>query len=86
MLKTTSNILCKTSLLLLASLSFFTSQAQWYDPEKVNKKANGLNEQAYEEAQERNYVLAIKHLNEAIAIEPKFVDAFLSRSNIYAEL
>ena len=81
-----SNILCKISALLLACFFFLVAPAQWYDPEKVNKKANDLNELAYGEAQERNYAGAIKHLNEAIAIEPKFVDAYLSRSNIYAEL
>jgi len=81
-----SNILRKTCLILLAYFFCLISRAQWYDPEKVNKKANDLNEQAYAEAQDRNFAMAIKHLNDAIAIEPKFVDAYLSRSNIHAEL
>ncbi len=86
MQKNNSNILRITFVLLLSYFSVPVSSAQWYDPEKVNKKANALNEQAYGEATDRNYSLAIQHLNEAIAIEPKFVDAYLSRSNIYAEL
>ena len=86
MQKKNSNILQKTGVLLIVLSFCIHSNAQWYDPEKVNKKANDLNEKAYEEARERNYTAAIKHLNDAIAIEPKFVDAFLSRSNIYSEL
>src|SRR5207253_7741569 len=57
-----------------------------YDPDKVNKKAAALNEQAYDEANDRHYAAAIEHLTQAIAIEPKFVDAFLSRSNVYASM
>ena len=86
MQKNRSPILYKTCFFFLACFSLHMSFAQWYDPEKVKKKANDLNELAYGEAQERNYELALKHLDEAIAIDPKFVDAFLSRSNIHAEL
>jgi len=79
-------MLRKTCLLLIVFCAAITSNGQWYDPDKVNKKANELNEQAYNEAQDRNFTAALQHLNEAIAIEPKFVDAYLSKSNIYAEL
>ncbi len=61
-------------------------KAQWYDPEKVGKKANALNEQAYDEARSRQYPAAIQHLNEAIKTDPRFVDAYLSLSNVYAEM
>ncbi len=67
-------------------LSFLVSDAQWYDPGKVSQKAGDLYGQAYEEATEKRYADAIKHLNEALAIEPKFVDVFLSRAGIYAEM
>jgi outer membrane protein OmpA-like peptidoglycan-associated protein/tetratricopeptide (TPR) repeat protein len=70
----------------LILVSYSTSHAQWYDPEKVNKKAGEIYGQAVEEAQEKNFTAAIKHLNEALAIEPKLVDAFLTRSNVYAAL
>jgi outer membrane protein OmpA-like peptidoglycan-associated protein/tetratricopeptide (TPR) repeat protein len=60
--------------------------AQWYDPDKVNKKAGDIYGKAYEEATAGNYTAAINHINESIKIEPKFVDAFLSRAGIYANL
>jgi len=67
-------------------LSFHVCTAQWYDPDKVNKKAGNIYGQAYEEAQAGKYAAAIQHIRESIAIEPKFVDAFLSRAGIYANL
>ena len=42
--------------------------------------------QEVEEATDGKYTEAIKHINEALLIEPKLVDAFLTRSNIYAAL
>lgn len=76
----------KTALsFLLFTFSFFLSHAQWYDPEKVNKKAGEIYGQAYEEATAGNYAAAFKHLDAALALDPKFVDVFLSRAGIYAE-
>ena len=66
--------------------SFLIAAAQWYDPEKVDKKAGEIYGQAYEEATAGNYTAAIKHLDEALSLDPKFVDVFLSRAGIYAEL
>ncbi len=60
--------------------------AQWYDPDKVNKKAGELYGQAYEEATDGKYDAAIQHIKEALVIDPKFVDAYLSRAGIYANL
>ena len=74
------------SLLLIAHCSFLFTSAQWYDPDKVNKKAGDIYGQAYEEATSGNYTAAIRHINESILLEPKFVDAFLSRAGIYANL
>jgi outer membrane protein OmpA-like peptidoglycan-associated protein len=71
---------------LIFNFSFLISTAQWYDPEKVNKKAGEIYGQAYEEATAGNYTAALKHLQEALALDPKFVDVFLSRAGIYAEL
>ena len=71
---------------LILNFSFLISSAQWYDPEKVNKKAGDIYGQAYEEASSGNYTAAIRHINESILLEPKFVDAFLSRAGIYANL
>ncbi len=62
------------------------SSAQWYDPEKVNKKAGEIYGQAYEQATAGNYKTAITLITESIKYEPRFVDAFLSRAGIYANL
>lgn len=74
--------------LLVAILFFISSitQAQWYDPEKVNKKAYAIYEAAYKDAMDQNYMVAIANINKAIAIDPKFVEAYLSKAGIYAEL
>ncbi|MEO5890656.1 MAG: OmpA family protein [Ferruginibacter sp.] len=70
---------------LLLSVSFYCT-AQWYNPDKVNKKAADIYARAYEDAQEQKYGNAIDKINKAITIEPKFLDAFLSRAGIYANL
>ncbi len=76
--------------IILSFIFFYStsliSSAQWYDPDKVNKKAGELYGQAYEEATNGKYTAAIQHINEALAIEPQFVDAFLSRAGIYANV
>ncbi len=63
-----------------------TSIAQWYNPDNVNKKAGDIYGQAYEQATAGNYSMAIKLINQSLEIEPKFVDAYLSRAGIYANL
>ena len=60
--------------------------AQWYDPEKVNKKAAEIYGYAYEEAQAGKYEAAIIKLNDALKSDPRFVDVYLSRAGIYANL
>ncbi len=66
--------------------SFLFSSAQWYNPDKVNQKAGDVYGQAYEAANNQQYYVAIAKINEAISIEPKFVDAYLSRAGIYANM
>ena len=73
-------------LFLISHFLFLISYSQWYDPEKVNQKAADIYAQAYEAANEQQYGKAIAKINEAISIDPKFVDAFLSRAGIYANL
>ncbi len=60
--------------------------AQWYDPEKVNKKAGDIYGEAYEQANLGKYRTAINLITEALKYEPKFVDAYLSRAGIYANM
>lgn len=59
--------------------------AQWYQPEKVNKKAYAVYEKAYQLAQDQDYAAAILAINKAIAIDPKFVEAYLSLAGIYGD-
>ena len=70
--------------LLLTSCSLL--QAQWYDPEKVNQKAGDIYGQAYEQANAGNYRTAINLVTESLKYEPRFVDAFLSRAGMYANM
>ncbi|MFM2359856.1 MAG: hypothetical protein RLY16_1849 [Bacteroidota bacterium] len=73
------------SLFVLVFVAFLPkANAQWYDPEKVNKKAAEIYGQAYEQAQEGNYQLAIQLVNKSITYDAKFVDAYLTRAGIYA--
>jgi len=73
--------------LILAFLVFANvSKAQWYKPEKVNKKAIKVYEAAYDLAVEGNYEKSLNKLDEALAIEPKYVEAYLSRAGIYGDL
>ena len=68
------------------SFSCFVAPAQWYDPDKVNPKAGELYGKAYEEATSHNYAEAIRLLDDALKLEPKFVDVFLSRAGIRADM
>ncbi len=73
--------------LLIAFLLIIAAaaNAQWYNPEKVNKKASMVYELAYQNAQDGKYGEAIANINKAILIEPKYVEAYLSRAGIYAD-
>jgi outer membrane protein OmpA-like peptidoglycan-associated protein/tetratricopeptide (TPR) repeat protein len=74
------------TLLLVFNGKLSVANAQWYDPEKVNQKAGDIYGQAYEQANAGNYRTAINLINESIKYEPKFVDAYLSRAGIYANM
>jgi tetratricopeptide (TPR) repeat protein len=73
-----------TFLMIIVSNTF--CPAQWYNPEKVNKKAGEIYAVAYEDAQDQKYESAIANIKKALVIEPKFLDAYLSRAGIYANL
>ena len=60
--------------------------AQWYDPDKVNKKAGEIYGKAYEAAQNGEYNNAIKLLDDALKMEPRFVDVYLSRAGMQANM
>jgi len=57
-----------------------------YDPEKVNKKAAALYNQALEKARDDDFKNAIRILKEAVRIDAGFEDAYLSMAGMYGEL
>ena len=63
----------------------FFSSAQWYDPTKVNTKLGYKYAEAINEARSRNYTRAIQLLDECIAADAKFVDAYLSKAGVFSE-
>ncbi|MEO8961950.1 MAG: OmpA family protein, partial [Ginsengibacter sp.] len=73
-------------LLLILVGCFLQSKSQGYDPEKINHKANTIYELAISKARNGDYLTSIKMINEALKIEPKFVDAYLSLAGINADL
>ena len=83
MKRSSLKIFLTLSILLLTC--WFT-KAQWYDPLKVKTKATDIYLQALAKAQNGNVNDAIKMANDALKIEPKFVDAFISLGGMYAEL
>lgn len=72
---------------LISYFSFLNSYSQDYDPNKVSERASGLYSKALNEiSQNRNYTYAIQLMDEAIAIEPNYMNAWLSKGSAYAEL
>lgn len=61
-------------------------EAQWYDPQKVNKKAVVFYETAYQEAIDGKYAASVSHLADALKADPKYLDVYLSRAGIYASM
>lgn len=76
----------KVALYLLFFSFSHTAKSQWYDAEKVNKKAAALFNEGYNQAQNGDYPKAIKILDEAVKIDPRFVDAYLSLQGVYGEM
>lgn len=73
-------------LVVLLASNYLLATAQWYDADKVNKKAGEIYGNAYEAARDEDYTKAIQLLNQALALDPKFVDVYLSRAGIYANM
>jgi outer membrane protein OmpA-like peptidoglycan-associated protein/Tol biopolymer transport system component len=73
--------------LLLSLLSLLAGQSHaQYDPEKVNKEAARLHSKALELAQNDNNTEAIQAWHQALAIDNKFEDAYLSLAGMYGQL
>jgi len=69
-----------TYLILVSSFS------QAYDPDKINKKAVKLYNQAMERAQDGNLISATGLLLQCIEIDPNYTDAYLSLAGVYGQL
>lgn len=70
---------------ILFLFSFQLARAQ-FDPEKVNKKAAQLYSKALELARDDRFKEGIQVLEQAVAIDKKFEDAYLSMAGMYGEL
>src|SRR5215475_8480615 len=75
----------KNLIVILLLLSSFASFAQ-YDPEKIDKKAVNIYNKALLSAQDNNFKEAIGLLQQAISIDSKYEDAYLSIAGMYGEL
>ncbi|SRR5579871_1153016 len=71
--------------LLILLIIVHVAHAQ-YDPDKVQKKAAQLYAKGLDEAKQNNFLEGIKILQQAIAVDNKFEDAYLSMAGIYGEL
>lgn len=66
--------------------TWYYTNAQWYQPEKVNHKAATMYSLALNKAQNSEYATSIRMINDALKIEPKYVDAYLSLAGINADM
>ncbi len=63
-----------------------TVSAQYYDPMKVNKKAVKLYNEASELISDGKLKESIALLQDAVKIDPKYLDAYISMGGMYSEL
>ncbi|MFT3843535.1 MAG: OmpA family protein [Lacibacter sp.] len=75
----------KKILLLISLLISFCTNAQWYDPGKVDIKLGYKYADALNEAKMRNFEKAHQLLDECITADKKFVDAYLSKAGVFSE-
>jgi outer membrane protein OmpA-like peptidoglycan-associated protein/Tol biopolymer transport system component len=77
----------KQSLLFTCCLLItLLTQAQKYNPDKVNRQARTIYDLAIQKAEDGQYLDAIKMLDKAIATDKNFVDAYLSRAGINGQI
>jgi outer membrane protein OmpA-like peptidoglycan-associated protein len=74
-------LICTVTFFLL----FIRAEAQ-YDPAKVNKKAAKLYLQSQQQAGDDKFLEGIESLKQAVAIDSRFEDAYLSMAGMYGEL
>lgn len=81
-----SQFFFKITILFFLFLISINCNAQGYDPDKVNKKAADFYSKAYDEAIEGKYAESLADLAKAESLQTNFVDVYLSRAGIYANL
>ena len=62
------------------------ARGQGYDPAKVGKKAAAAYRKALEIASDGQFREAIRWVDQAIAADARFVDAYLSKAGLHGEL
>ncbi len=80
------NILHKAISFCLFLFASFCSNAQWYNADKINKKAVIFYDKAYQDASNAEFAKSIEKLNEAITIEPNYIDAIVARADIFSRM
>jgi outer membrane protein OmpA-like peptidoglycan-associated protein len=76
----------KSIILLIHLLALgLCSRGQWYQPEKVNKKARFIYSNAITELQLGSWKTGCDLLLQAIKLEPRYVEAWLSLMSAYGE-
>ncbi|TAD82495.1 MAG: flagellar motor protein MotB [Bacteroidetes bacterium] len=77
----------KHSIIFLAfSFWAMASKAQWYNPEKVSRKAQAVYNGAVEALQDGNMVAGKTLLRNALSLDRRFVDAWLSMAGACGQL
>jgi outer membrane protein OmpA-like peptidoglycan-associated protein len=76
----------KKLLLFIVSSFTLTLSFSQYNPDKVNKKAIQLYNQAMERAQDGNLASAAGLLQQAIAADKNYVDAYLSLAGVFGQI
>src|SRR4029079_7497335 len=80
--------LMKNLQLILSFLFFLFARSVMaqYDPSKVNPKARDAYEKALEKAQDDKYKEAIESIQEALRIQPNFIDAYITLGGLYGQI
>lgn len=76
----------KFNFVLVFLFIFHLGNTQTYQADKISPKAQKQYDKALELISDENYKDAIPFLKEAIRLDPKFVDAYLSLAGVYGEL
>ena len=71
---------------ILMAFAAMAGYSQSYNPANVNKKALKLNDDALQQANDGNFKEAIRLLENAVKIDSRYLDAWLSIAGMYSDL